>query len=172
MSAVPKGSIVQIVVGDAQTTYQLNPNDVLSAVSAELNAGPGGYSVRTTSQSGGFFSTVTPLIQETFQATINLQTLYDTTTDNITADVAQAFGDVTGYTVAQITIPTITPPGGSAQATGQPAPTPTTAQTVANAGSAVSDAVSKILSGLSTVTIVIVIGAVAIGLVVLILYVR
>jgi hypothetical protein len=138
MSSIPGNSLVTVIVGDAQSAFAQSPSDVLAAVTAYLNGINGAYTVQTTNFSGGMFATVSPIVSETFQATITMTNNYTQDSSQIYSDVQNAF-DVAAsgaYTPNQITIPSFTPLPGSAAAvgtpvpTGQPAPTPTTAQSV------------------------------------------
>lgn len=159
MSTIPANSIVTVVVGDAQTvagiSNALNASDVLAAVSTYLN-GLGNYQVETTSESGGVLSTISPLIQETFQATLNIQVFSSEDTSQLAADVAAAFEAVTNQTPSQITIPNV---GG--QPTGQAAPTPTVNQSVTGGissfFSSVTGGTTSLLIGLAAIIIIVVV---------------
>jgi hypothetical protein len=153
MSAIPDNAIVTVSVADAQTVAgligALNSSDVLSAVSAYLN-GLGNYQVEATQSSGDIASTISPLIQETFQATLSIQVFSSEDTSQLSSDVQAAFAFVTGQTPTQITIPSYTPPGGAATPTGQVAPTPTAAQSASNAASSATSAVANTISSFFT----------------------
>jgi hypothetical protein len=157
---IPANSVVTIIVGDAQTVNGfsggLNANDVLRAVAAYLNA-LGSYQIENTSASGDILSTVSPLIQETFQGTIRLQVFFATDTGAIASDVAIAFSEVTQQTPSQITIPSFTPPGGAAQGTGQAAATPTATQGIADSISNffanITSTVKSLLIGLAAIIV-------------------
>lgn len=163
MSQIPAGAVVTVIVGDAQTVAAysggLNASDVLSAVSAYLNSLGGAYQVENTSSSGSILSTLSPLIQETFQATLKIQVSWNTTTDQIAADVASAFAEVTGQTPSQITIPTFTT-GVNAQvtSTGQATASSTATQGIADAISAffsqITGTAKSLLIGLAAVVVI------------------
>lgn len=158
---IPAGSIVKVQVGDAQSINSLNSDDVVRAVSAELAAE--GLPVRSSTTSGGFFSTITPLINESFQATLLIQPNQDTDSDSLTWQVSQAFLDVTQKVVTQVTIPSFTPSGASTPtSTGQPSSAPTVTQSI-------SDSLSAFFSGLKSTTIAVLIGLAAIIIIVLVL---
>lgn len=148
---LPAGVVATVVVGDAQTTANLNPSDVMNAVAAELSSE--GYSVLATSSSGGLLSTVTPLIQESFQATYKIQVPYAVDTATLAAAVAQAHVDVTGLVSSVITIPSYTDASGNAVSTGLAAATPTTLQGITGG---IGSFFSSISSGTQTILFVVV----------------
>jgi hypothetical protein len=166
MSSIPSGAVVTVVVGDAQTVAgysgALNAGDVLSAVSAYLNA-LGAYQVQASSASGNILSTISPLIQETFQATLRMQTNWATDTDQIDADIASAFAQVTGQTPSNITIPSYTS-GANAKVipTGQAAATDTPSQ-------GISDSIAKFFAELGSTAKSLLIGLAAILLIAMVL---
>jgi hypothetical protein len=166
MSAIPKNAIVTVIVGDAQTvsgfTGGLNASDVLSAVSAYLDAS-GKYTVESSSSSGSMLSTITPLIQETFQATIKMQVYYDIDTTEILGDISLAFETVTNQSPSQITIPSFTTGSNAVvQATGQAAASTTATQGVA-------DSISNFLSKITSTAKSLLIGLAAIIIIALVL---
>jgi hypothetical protein len=158
MSTIPGNSNVTVVVGDAQSAFAQGPSDVLTAVTAYLNALNGAYSVQNTSYSGGVMATLSPLLSEQFQATIVMESNYTLDSSDIYRDVQAAFNEVSGgaYTPNQITIPSYIPLPGSAAgvgtpvSTGQAAPTPTIAQTTANAGTGIADSITKTVAALGS----------------------
>ena len=164
MSTIPKNAVLTVIVADAQTVsgYSggLNASDILTAVSAYLNAS-GLYQVEATSNSGAFLASVTPLIQETFQATIKMQTYYDVDTSDVATIVSQAFETVTQQTPNQITVPSYTTGSNAvATATGQAAATNTGTQGIADAiakfFSDLTSAGKSLLIGLAAVIIIVV----------------
>lgn len=177
MSTIPDNAIVTAVVADAQTVAGfsggLNGSDVLSAVSAYLNS-LGNYQVEATSSSGDVGAMISPLIQETFQATIKLQVFSSEDTSQLATDIQAAFAEVTGETPTQITIPSFTAPGATQEtSTGQVAPTPTASQAATNAANtatkSVSDAVSTFFTQLTSTAKSLLIGLAAIIIIVLVL---
>lgn len=169
MSTIPGNSKVVVIVGDAQSAFAQSPSDVMNAVSAYLNA-LAGYSVQSTSFSGGILASISPLMSEQFQATINMTNLYTQDSSQIYADVQNAFEEASNsaYTPNQISIPNYTPLPGSSSGvgtpvdTGQAAPTPTATQSV-------TDTISNFFKGLTTLGTNLLIGLVAIVVLVLIL---
>lgn len=177
MSTIPDNAIVTVVVADAQTVAGfsggLNGSDVLSAVSSYLN-GLGNYQVEATSSSGDVGAMISPLIQETFQATIKLQVFSSEDTSQLATDIQAAFAEVAGETPTQITIPSFTAPGAAQEtSTGQVAPTPTASQAASNAANtatkSVSDAVSSFFSQLTSTAKSLLIGLAAVIIIVLVL---
>jgi hypothetical protein len=76
-------------------------------------------------------STLTPLVQETFQATFKIQVFYGIDTTELASDVAAAFDEVTQQTPSNITIPSFTiGASGEITRTGQSSATSTTVQTI------------------------------------------
>jgi hypothetical protein len=181
MSSIPGNSLVVVVVGDAQSAFAQSPSDVLSSVTAYLNGINGAYTVQKTDFSGGMFATVSPIVSETFQATITLTNNYTQDSSQIYSDVQNAFNVAASgaYTPNQITIPSFTPLPGSAGAvgtpvpTGQPAPTPTAAQAAAAAaaaaGSGIQNQIDAFFKGLTTTGTNLLIGLAAIIVLTLIL---
>lgn|ERR1700693_3852718 len=161
---IPRNSVAAVVISDAQTVASyfgsLNASDVIGAVSAYL-AATGKYLVEAADSSGALLSTITPLIQETFQATFKVQLNYDLDTSEIASDFQTAFSTVTGQTPSQITIPNYSG-SGSIHQTGQAQPTSTTTQSI-------GDAISGFFGGVASTTKSLLIGAVAIVVLVLIL---
>lgn len=166
MSNIPGQAIVTVIVGDAQTVASysggLNASDVLSGVSAYLNS-LSSYQVESANSSGGILAAISPLIQETFQATLVMQVKWQTDTDQIAADVQSAFAEVTGQTPTAITIPGFTQ-GANAQftLTGQAAATPTATQGIA-------DSISSFFSGITSTAKSLLIGLAAIIIIALVL---
>jgi hypothetical protein len=155
--SIPSGAIATVQVADAQTSLSplLNAYDVVDAVSAWLSARQ--YSVRNTSVSGNIMSTISPLIQETFQAQLLIQMQSPTDTDSLSADVMQAFQDVTGKISSQVTIPKITTESGNAIATGQPGADPGVAKsiidTIADFFTKIENLGTSLLIGLAAIVV-------------------
>lgn len=152
---IPSGAIATVQVADAQTSLSplLNAYDVVDAVSAWLSARQ--YSVRNTSVSGNVMSTISPLIQETFQAQLLIQTQQQTDTSRLSADVMQAFQDVTGKISSQVTIPKITTESGADISTGQPGADKGVSQSIL-------DAIGKFFSDITNAGKSVLIGLVAV----------
>lgn len=159
---IPSGAIATVQVADAQTSLSplLNAYDVVDAVSAWLSARQ--YSVRNTSVSGAIMSSISPLIQETFQAQLLIQTQSATDTDSLSADVMQAFQDVTGKISSQVTIPKITTESGASISTGQP-------NADAGVGKSITDWISDFFNKLTNLGTSLLIGLAAIVVLALVL---
>lgn len=162
MTTIAQNAVVTVIVGDAQTVSGfsggLNAGDVLSAVSAYLNS-LGKYQVESSSDSGALLARISPLIQETFQATLKMQVYYPLDTTEIVSDVAEAFQEVTGQTPTNITIPSFVTTSGQEQQTNQAAPASTTTQSIgdaiARAFSNITSAAKSLLIGLAAIIVLV-----------------
>lgn len=168
MSTIPAGAIVRVQVQDAQTSVSplLNAYDVNDAVSAYLRAS--GYSVRNSSVSGAIMSTISPLIQETYQAEFLIETPGLDNTDNITSLIYAAFFEVTEKSVSQITIPSFTTPAGTVS-TGLPGINTGIGGSVVDAFAGIGTSINNFFSGLKTLGTTLLLGLVAIVILVLVL---
>lgn len=169
---VASGSIIAISVA-SKSTLTSGPSSILQQVASDLSGT--GIVVRSANlHSLSFLDQLVPAMLfegQAFSVDYQIGTLMDfNSSDDIASILAHSFYDITGYLPGSISVVSVTPPGGTAQVTGQPGAVAPGAGVITSAGSGIIDTVSSFLSGLKSTTITILIIIVGVIILALVLF--
>ena len=170
---VPAGSILDVKV-TASTGNFGTADSVLQQVSAAAQQ-EGAFSIRSTTVLGNLWNEIAGTLlslspNQPFQVEILLQTNVDFASPDDALTILDAyFKQVSGYDPASYSVVSVTPPGGSAESTGEPSAGASSPGGSSGPGTDIVDAVKSFFNQLSSTATSLIVGAVVVILLILLL---